>query len=936
MNDSQGAGRRPFDRADPSPEHFPHERHQAAVATTSAKYQRALQAAVYKAAPSHRTYTDLNHPVGWCVFAGRSPIPRQGWKLHVSATAAEAVDLVERVVPPLLSVGATFKLPADLEGLVKINAGITGTTQIGKIVTVYPASTAMLQELVRVLQPIWRSSRGPAVPSDLQVAGGGNLYLRYGAFTSVDPIEDAVGNRHPSIEGPGRSRHPDHRREDGGQPSWAPAPPVPVLTRTDRLNQSAPVRIGDQTFVPLKLLAGRAKGRVVLGMRISDRALVVLRTASRGVESDEQGRDAVSRLKQEHDVLNALRGSGLAPEVVAFDPSAACLVVTDCGGEPLAHRPVDDQLAGFPDLLAKVNRLHRRGFVHRDLTVANLRYSSGQICLVDFELAAPIEATDTTPAGTDGYVPPEGRYASAQTSYDVYGLGSCLFEIVLRYNPGNLPRAANAGRQLGLLQMRRQHTAASIVQISHRRAEDRPTLDQLEEMVGEKLPALRDEARSKEVAPLLTRDNRRWAMVAAMDAGITTRRFLNPMRIGHNWRTAESLSRYPGEGINFGASGMILGLLTLDTALRTAQFDTDIAAGADWLAAQPVSSAAHGLFTGNSGVALALSLAGTRFGRADHLSAARRRLRAAAADRAPEYDLFSGAAGIVWSACLTSASDDDGWALDMVAATAGRLRDAAAVVDDLVTWPPTSTAGTDAPAYLGAAHGTAGIALALAVWGRSTGCRTSLELAELAFRGVLRAGLTEDSRNIYATTSGIEKAAHHWCHGIAGYLWCLLQAFPPAAYPELSSLHDQAVSMFISSTPLLDNLTMCHGLSGVLEMWRMVSALPHYRQLAERRAAELIQIFRLLHQVEEGSTTWTMGGRSDPAPDLWLGLLGPASQVALTAVRAREAILSQRWLAAMAGHEQNPESRTHQARPASYSAGTVSSATAPETCGPTT
>jgi hypothetical protein len=272
----------------------------------------------------------------------------------------------------------------------------------------------------------------------------------------------------------------------------------------------------------------------------------------------------------------------------------------------------------------------------------------------------------------------------------------------------------------------------------------------------------------------------------------------------------------------------------------------------------------------------------------------------------------------------------------MVAGTAERLLEAATVVDDLVTWPATSTAGSGAPAYLGAAHGTAGIALALAVWGRRTGCRTSLELAELAFRGLLRAGLTEDSRNIYATTSGLEKPAHHWCHGMAGYLWCLLQAFPPAAHPELSSLHDRAVSMFVNSTPLLDNLTMCHGLSGVLEMWRMISALPHYRRLAERRAAELTQTFRLLHQTEAGTTTWTMGGRSDPAPDLWLGLLGPASQLALTAVRAREAILSERWLAAMAGNERSPESHTDPAGTVPYSAGTVSSATAPETCGPTT
>ncbi|WP_127503058.1 lanthionine synthetase LanC family protein [Actinoplanes solisilvae] len=779
------------------------------------------------------------------------------------------------MLPVLVDAGATFKLPSDLEGFNRINSGAAGASQIGKIVTVYPASDSALAALVARLAERWSPEGAPAVPSDLEVTAGRGLYVRYGVFRSEPGTLLASDG----------STRADQRGVLGEQPPWAPRPPVPTTAR-DGAAVMAPITIDGIRFLPLKLLADRPKGRTVLALNLSDCATAVVRSARPGVESDESGQDAVTRLGHEREVLDRLAGSGIAPEVLGHDPVGGCLAVSDVGGRALDGEPADRWLELLPGLAAVLARLHERGLAHRDVKLANARITdAGEVVLVDLEAAAPVGTRHPVPLGTDGYVPPEGPRSVVDPSYDAYALGSCLTHAVLRYCPGRLPRDGNAGRQLALLALHGQRTAAKIVRRLHdpdpRR---RPSATATTRLLTDNLPSLRQEAGRG--AGL----DRRWAATAAIDAGRTTRRFRQVDDGG--WRTTTALPGLNPEGINVGAAGVILGLLTIDTALRTAQFDDDVLTGAEWLARRDPTTDTHGLFTGNSGVAVALAVTGHRYGRDDLVTAAARRLSRAAEAAPHDADLFSGAAGLIWAACLIDAVDPTGWALPLVENHVARLRDSAENFDGVTGWRPAAGLGPAGGAYVGAAHGTAGAALALAAWGRRAGCAATLAAAESAFRSVLAHGLAPKADNTLATTSGEVRAAHHWCHGVAGVLWCLLQAYPDGVPEEKA----EAGRMFAAGEPRLDNPTLCHGLSGVLENWRMLGAVPGFHGRAPGRIAELAGVLRCLHSSFEGSTSWSVGGREQVAPDLWIGLLGPATQLALAACGSRHALLSEGWL----------------------------------------
>jgi len=123
------------------------------------------------------------------------------------------------------------------------------------------------------------------------------------------------------------------------------------------------------------------------------------------------------------------------------------------------------------------------------------------------------------------------------------------------------------------------------------------------------------------------------------------------VKCGLAWRSRQYEGVDAIDGINIGAAGVILGLASIDRASGYSEFSKDIQGGARWLASQKPNEAAHGFFTGNAGVAVALGVAGRRFGCPEWISEARSRLRQAVTVEG-DCDLFSGKAGVLWAACL--------------------------------------------------------------------------------------------------------------------------------------------------------------------------------------------------------------------------------------------------------------------------------------------
>jgi hypothetical protein len=169
-----------------------------------------------------------------------------------------------------------------------------------------------------------------------------------------------------------------------------------------------------------------------------------------------------------------------------------------------------------------------------------------------------------------------------------------------------------------------------------------------------------------------------------------------------------------------GAAGVLVALSIVDFAFNRNDFEEDIVEGAEWLAKFPRKGSAQGLFTGQTGIALALAIVVKRYSRPDFIDEIRARLEIAVSETV-EHDLLHGKAGVLWTGCLIASILENDWPLQAVQELAAELQ--------RVCWQGRSVFGgatlSRPVESIFGADGFAGVALALARWGILTHCEES-------------------------------------------------------------------------------------------------------------------------------------------------------------------------------------------------------------------
>lgn len=91
---------------------------------TESELEALLHGALRAKGAGERWATESNE--SWCRVAPRSGTgPAQGWKLHVSATAASAPAVLEKALDVLLKDGSAFKFARSLEQVSALNTRAT-------------------------------------------------------------------------------------------------------------------------------------------------------------------------------------------------------------------------------------------------------------------------------------------------------------------------------------------------------------------------------------------------------------------------------------------------------------------------------------------------------------------------------------------------------------------------------------------------------------------------------------------------------------------------------------------------------------------------------------------------------------------------------------------------------------------------------------------
>lgn len=352
-------------------------------------------------------------------------IPRQGWKIHVSACLEDAERVLTTVWDYCVPRGITFKFLRSQAIVVMLNSKAAGRGSSGKLVTIYPQDDGQLELILKELNETLSGVKGPYILSDLRYEKG-PLYVRYGGFMPQFCLADN-GERVAAIANADGKMVPDVRGPVFAIPSWVTLPEF----LEPHLAERNSVTFTDLPYEIDSVMQFSNGGGVYLGRDRRTGQRVVLKEGRPYAGLDVSGRDAVARIAHERDILQRLSGLDVVPAFIDYFTVGEhhFLVQEFIDGNPLTRLMVRRFPLSHPDItpqilaeytewvldkLAAVQRavdaLHERGVVFGDLHPSNILVTDeGRMVLIDFEVATLVQDNARSALAHPAYCAPRDR-----------------------------------------------------------------------------------------------------------------------------------------------------------------------------------------------------------------------------------------------------------------------------------------------------------------------------------------------------------------------------------------------------------------------------------------------------------------------------------------------------------------------------------------------
>ncbi|WP_277670363.1 class III lanthionine synthetase LanKC [Saccharomonospora viridis] len=377
---------------------------------------------------------------GWIMLQpSDTELPKQGWKIHVSAIPDHAGLAVKKVSDYCFTHGITFKFLHSGGLAYAYNLKYAPRASSGKLVTIYPRDDHELTRCLTDLDKELADVVGPYILSDLRFRRG-PLYVRYGGFKR-QWCETDEGERVLAIERPDGTLVPDERRPVFSLPDWVSVPGI--LQESLDARNATNATLGYRITEALHFSNG---GGVYCAHREEDGQEVVLKEARPHAGLIGDGSDAVARLEREARALRKLEGIDGIPRVhqVLQVWEHHFLVMDRVPGVNLQKwLAVNYPLIGTSTTETRraytaralqlherithlVEQVHRRGVVFADLHPANIMVDDhDNVSLVDFESA--FELTDERRQ----YIGHVGFTAKHKTGVDIDRHGLAVLKLWL-------------------------------------------------------------------------------------------------------------------------------------------------------------------------------------------------------------------------------------------------------------------------------------------------------------------------------------------------------------------------------------------------------------------------------------------------------------------------------------------------------------------------
>ncbi|WP_200926692.1 class III lanthionine synthetase LanKC [Sphaerimonospora mesophila] len=369
-------------------------------------------------------------------------LPTQGWKIHISSCGEQAERVLDATWEYCTANRLAFKFLRGRRIMTMQNSKYALRGSSGKLVTIYPEDEDRLELVLKELAESLDGVRGPYILSDLRY-GEGPLFVRYGGFAERHCVSDS-GEQVLAIEDPDGRLVPDVRGPAFALPSWVTLPAFlePHLAARNSITlEGLPYQVDG-------VLHFSNGGGVYLGHDTRTGEQVVLKEARPHAGLDAAGRDAVTRLRHEVDIMARLAGLDAVPALhdhfVLGDHHF--LVQEHIGGATLsqliAQRHPLTRADRTPEMIADyaewatgmldrigqaVSALHGRGVVFGDLHPFNILVDGDRVVLIDFEVSSLAAERRRPTLANPGFVPPPDRVGTAADDYALACLQLAVF-----------------------------------------------------------------------------------------------------------------------------------------------------------------------------------------------------------------------------------------------------------------------------------------------------------------------------------------------------------------------------------------------------------------------------------------------------------------------------------------------------------------------------
>ncbi|MGF3113074.1 protein kinase domain-containing protein [Facklamia sp. P9177] len=282
-------------------------------------------------------------------------LPNYGFKIHISATLENVIDIAEIIFPILIDKNIKFKFIKSITHLGFLNMGNYGYSQMGKMCTIYPKDIKDLLSLLDICYKKTKKFASIAIPSDFPYMCSSVVYYRYGELKTEKDDNDIefVDLRKKFI--------PDNIE-------------IPIDDYyIPRLETVA------KKYMPLKCLRVRGKSSVYLAIDIDKNSMCIIKRGNFLGEINLDGEDGLDKVYNEYVILKELKKLKLFPDLydVFYKDKSLFIVEEFIEGEILTNIFLNKEIQNINkiilmDILKALKQVHLEGYLLNDLSPDNI------------------------------------------------------------------------------------------------------------------------------------------------------------------------------------------------------------------------------------------------------------------------------------------------------------------------------------------------------------------------------------------------------------------------------------------------------------------------------------------------------------------------------------------------------------------------------------